>query len=267
MELKTNATDRKALVNALAEITGAEAKYMGPPSFSYTVDYYTVNRNCAVSFDDSADSEEVERLIEGLAERGFIDKEEKADELRIKVPMDTGDARWTRNLIFTLHAHQYLLNKVTRQNSFSISDSLVETLSENPVGENSPLRSTLFGDGGDWKGVAFGPGEVEFTFPVSEDPNKNRAYAELAAFMVSSAKRAERLPYAEQTPENEKYYLRSWLLRLGLTGEGGKASRKALLAGLTGHTAFRTPADAEKHKTRLAARKAAQAQRREPAEE
>ena len=74
--------------------------------------------------------------------------------------------------------------------------------------------------------------------------------------MVAQAREAKRVSAKEQKPENEKYYLRSWLLRLGLSGEGGKASRKALLAGLKGHTAFRTPADEEKHKARLLAEKA-----------
>lgn len=267
MEIKTNTQDRKALVKAVAEITGAEAKYDGPPSFSYTVDYFTIRRDSVISFDDRADSEEVEALIEGLASRGFIDQEDNADELLIGVPIDTSDMNALKNLMFTLHAKQYLLNRVTRRDSFAVSDSLVEALETTPPSDYEAFCGALSADTGALKGVVFEEGKVTFTFPVSDNPNKNRAYAELSAFMVARAKEATRVSPTEQKPENEKYYLRTWLLRLGFTGEGGKESRKALLEGLSGHTAFRTPADAEKHKARLAARKAAQAAPSEDTEE
>ncbi len=267
MELKTNTQDRKALVKAVAEITGAEAKYDGPPSFSYTVDYFTIGRDSVISFDDRADSEEVENLIEGLVQRGFIDRADEVDELEISVPIDTADMNALKNLVFTLHAKQYLLNRVTRRDTFAVSDSLVETLETNPPSDYEAFCAALSADTGDITGIVFGEDKVTFTFPVSENPNKNRAYAELSAFMVARAKEATRVSPTEQKPDNEKYYLRTWLLRLGLTGEGGKESRKALLGGLRGHTAFRTPADAEKHKARLAARKAAQTAPSEDAEE
>ena len=49
--------ERKALVDAIAAITGA--KYLGAPGFAYQVDYFTIDRTGAVTFDDRADSEEV----------------------------------------------------------------------------------------------------------------------------------------------------------------------------------------------------------------
>lgn len=57
-------------------------------------------------------------------------------------------------------------------------------------------------------------------------------------------------------------YLRIWLVQLGMAGVANKESRKALLAGLKGHTAFRTKEEAEKfsiaQKEKRAAVKAAQ---------
>ena len=60
MTLRYNLTgaDRKRLVNAISEITGVPAKYLGAPSFAYQVDYFTIDRNGGVTFDDRADSEE-----------------------------------------------------------------------------------------------------------------------------------------------------------------------------------------------------------------
>ena len=73
MELNYNCTgeSRKRLVNAISEITGVPAKYQGAPSFAYQVDYFTIDRNGGVTFDDRADSEEVERVLESIAAAGF----------------------------------------------------------------------------------------------------------------------------------------------------------------------------------------------------
>ena len=56
-------TERKKLVSAISQITGAEAKYLRMPSAAYRVDYFTIDKNGAVSFDDSADSVEIENLV------------------------------------------------------------------------------------------------------------------------------------------------------------------------------------------------------------
>ena len=73
MTLRYNLTgsDRKRLVSSISEITGASAKYLGAPSFAYQVDYFTIDRNGGVTFDDRADSEEIENLIETLDSQGF----------------------------------------------------------------------------------------------------------------------------------------------------------------------------------------------------
>lgn len=73
MELNYNCTgeSRKRLVTAISEITGVPAKYLGAPSFAYQVDYFTIDRNGGVTFDDRADSEEIENLIETLDSQGF----------------------------------------------------------------------------------------------------------------------------------------------------------------------------------------------------
>ena len=62
---------RKALVKAISRIMNAAAHYEGAPSFNYTVDYVTIEKDGTVSFDARADSDEIETLIDGLAEAGF----------------------------------------------------------------------------------------------------------------------------------------------------------------------------------------------------
>ena len=75
-------------------------------------------------------------------------------------------------------------------------------------------------------------------------------HAELAACMAKTAKEAKRVSPKATIEENEKYYMRVWLVRIGLGGKDGKDTRKVFLSRLKGHTAFRTEEDKEKWKER-----------------
>ena len=50
--------ERKRLVQTISDWLGVPAKYCGAPTFNYEVDYFTIDRNGSLSFDDRADSEE-----------------------------------------------------------------------------------------------------------------------------------------------------------------------------------------------------------------
>ena len=62
---------RKELAQTIANWIGCEVKYKGAPTFAYEVDYFTIDKNGALSFDDRADSEVIERLLEMLYDNGF----------------------------------------------------------------------------------------------------------------------------------------------------------------------------------------------------
>ena len=83
-ELRYNLTgnDRKQLVTVMAEILNCPAKYKGAPSFTYEVNYFTIDKNGTISFDDRADSEEIKKLIERLHEQGF-EAEPRFEDLRM----------------------------------------------------------------------------------------------------------------------------------------------------------------------------------------
>jgi hypothetical protein len=56
-----------------------------------------------------------------------------------------------------------------------------------------------------------------------------------------------------QEPENEKYFARAWLLRIGYNGADSKAERNLLLKHLKGHSAFPNDDAATRHKEKYAA--------------
>ena len=73
MEIRFNIekSQRKALALKIAELTGAEAKYMGVPSCAYAIDFFTLSKDSVLSFSDRSDTEFVETVLNGLAEAGY----------------------------------------------------------------------------------------------------------------------------------------------------------------------------------------------------
>ena len=251
MLIETTVDDRKKLVKAISDYTGEKVKYLGAPTFNYQIVIYTVDRDGKIITEEDISSEMEMREL--LIAKGFIEAD--ADTLEINVPIENLNGLNLKNLIFMLHSKQYLLNKVTGRKTFEISEELIQNLIEaEDIGKEDFLR--MFQESGGREsnlGIKFSNSKVTFLVPKSDDPDKNRAYIELAAKMVARASEAVRVSPKELKPENEKYYLRVWLLQLGFKGIGGKASRQALLKGLKGHTAFRTPEEEQRAKERLRA--------------
>lgn len=258
MRIETKTDNRRKMVQDIAEFTGEELHYVGPPTFSYTVGHLTIDRDSVIT----SETEEGEELLtQFLQEKGYL--EAPVDEVKIEIPADTGDGKFLQNLLAMIHARAYLLNRITRYETFAVSDSLMEKLEQLPA-ENAyeTFQTLLTGACEGLKGLTVEDGKVTFAFPLSPDSAKNKAYSELAAMIIKKAKEAKRVSATPVVEENEKYYLRIWLVQLGMAGAVNKEPRKALLSGLKGHTAFRTKEDAEKfsiaQKDKRAALKAAQ---------
>ena len=85
--------------------------------------------------------------------------------------------------------------------------------------------------------------------------------------MAQQAKEQKRIKPKETIEENEKYYMRIWLLRLGFGGADGKEVRNLLLKNLKGHSAFRTEENKQRWQAaRQSEREAARQQEQDMAE-
>lgn len=252
MRIETVCKNRKELVKSIGEFLGQKPKYVGPPSYAYKVEGYIIERDATVVSETEADGI---RLKAHLEEHGFVKPLQGLESLEVSVPLEDMEGAQLQNLIYMIRSKQYLLNRVVGKDHFSISDDFINILQTSLPETKGELLSLWDESSKAISGLCMENDKITFTFPSSENPDKNRAYVELAAMMVAHAREAKRISPKAQKPENEKYYLRVWLVRLGLDGKGAKASRKALLDGLKGHTAFRTQADADKHKARLLQRK------------
>lgn len=248
MEIRTTAQNRKDVVNAIREFTGEDSVYLGPPTFAYQVGIFTIDRAGMVTAE-----EEVQGLEEFLLEKGVIQRE--IPMMDVAVPLEEMTAEGMKNLIFLLHSKQYLLNRMVGSHSFTISEKLIGELEEQTPEDLEAFFTLLDKYEDKNRGFSANEEKITFSFPVQDLPEKNAALTELMANMVRHAKTAKRINPKLVMEENEKYYLRSWLLRIGFSGKVAKAKRKVLLEGLKGHTAFRTPQDEEKWKaTRSAAK-------------
>ena len=174
-------------------------------------------------------------------------------EVNVVVPAQELTAGQLRNIVYLAHAKQYLLNKVFGQEFWSIDDDLVQRLSDENPAECNDFLTIFEGFRSTCKGVSFDDGQVTLTYPKQEDADKNAALSKLMGNMVKSAAASKRVNPKTVIEDNEKYYLRSWLLRVGFDGADGKDGRRVLLEGLKGHTAFRTPDDEAKWKAARAA--------------
>lgn len=66
MTIDYKAENRKALVQAISEFTGAKAKYLGMPSAAYQIDYFTVTKEGTFL---QSEPEEVTEYSEALVRR------------------------------------------------------------------------------------------------------------------------------------------------------------------------------------------------------
>ncbi|MCC8013649.1 MAG: virulence protein [Eubacterium sp.] len=208
MRIKFNrtGTERKALVNTVSEITGARAVYKYMPTCAYEVDYFTIDREGTLIFDDTADSEEVENLLEQLEKRGFIAEEQKIENVgfTVSVPIENVNLTNLKNL---LSAKGKLIKK-----ALGIDELPIETNDES----------------------------ISFPwFSKMPDFDSVQAYSKLILLLCKMSKEQKRISPNETQTDNEKYAFRTFLLRLGFIGKEYKADRKILLKNLTGSSAFR----------------------------
>ena len=266
MTVTTNTTDRKALAKALAGKLGTTAKYMGPPTFGYQVGDYIVDR------DGNIEGEDFEALRDFLQSIGCFPEEETEpageqtepetetpdsgaqDQVSISVPADDLTPAQMKNLIFTLFTKQYLIGKMTGGDLLNIPDNLIARLMENTPETMEDFKALLDAAKEDGlTGFEFAEGKVTLTYAAHQDePERNMLYAMLTARILKAAKEATRVFPERQEPENEKYFARAWLLRIGYNGADSKAERNLLLKHLKGHSAFPNDEAAEKHKAKYA---------------
>ena len=155
MTIQTNLNDRKELARRLIPFNHNEKlRYTGTPAFAYEGRGFRILRSGDIECDD----ERQKPPSRFLQEAGILPKPEPAegtepempqepleqdetpesdalphpDRMEIKVPIDGMGGAQLRNLVFMLHAQQYLLNQAAGHENIHVPDRLVEDLKEEP---------------------------------------------------------------------------------------------------------------------------------------
>ena len=242
IEFNRTGAERKALVKAISEITGAEAVYKFMPTCAYEIDYFTVTKDGALEFDDRADSEEIENLLEQLAQKGFEgttsespDTAAESEAEEVSAETETSEHKPTQgeqcesiDLTITLPLESVAVGNLTK--ILEAKGNLIKkALGVDDLGFeiNEESKTICF----PWFG------EVSF--------DEAMAYTHFVTALCKMTKDAKRVTAKEKDVDNEKYAFRCFLLRLGFIGTEYKAERKILLRNLSGSSAFKAGRDGE----------------------
>lgn len=230
MEIRYNVTGtkRKELVKVISDATGARAEYKFMPTCNYEIDYFTVTKDGTLRFDDRADSEEVEQVLEAITAAGFEcetqDGEEQSSGEETKEAAEAADTAPQEEIVGLTVAIP--LDKVAVGNLTKLLDA-----------KGSLIKKAL---GVDALPIEIQEDRVEFPwFPELPDTDAVKAYTHFISALCEMSKNAKRVTVTEKAVDNEKYAFRCFLLRLGFIGSEYKAERKILLKNLSGSSAFK----------------------------
>lgn len=228
MTIYYNVQDRIPLVKAISEFTGADAVYMRTPTYAYQIDYFTVTREGNLEFDDRADSEEIEGLLEFLAGRGFI--AEVADTSATEQP-ETASEEVSATAVSAEHSEPVGLTV-----EVPLESTAVENLTKLLKAKGRLIRKALAVDK---LPIEVTDSTVKFPWFAECSTDECKAYTHFISALCELAANAKRVTAKEKETDNDKYAFRCFLLRLGFIGSEYKAERKILLRNLTGSSAFR----------------------------
>jgi len=265
-------TQRKLLAQAIGEWLHLEPHYDGVPRCTYSIGPVKVEKDAAIVTDDlkawttllpffqnhgwAAEEPEIERPAPEADSEAATERADDIDNMEISEPAPGMMVGSLLNLIHMLYSKQYLINRMTETGNLFISENLIDSLKEHMPEDMVVFQQRLtdFKARGELDGFGYSDDNVTLRYPFhAEQPIRWTTYGLLTDKIIKAAQSATRITAQVQEPENEKYFARSWLLRLGMGGADFKEERRILLGGLKGHTAFPNDAAATKHKEKYAA--------------
>ncbi len=242
---KVTGQERKAIAAVISEATGKEVKYLGPPTFSYEIGGWTIEKtgNIRSPETEPAELESIKPVLAALKDAGL-----KAEDDLSVILSATGHTGVTlRNLINLVSSKDNLLRKALNRQSETIPGVLVEALNAVPIETaedfmrvyNSGLEAGKYTSANDiWLGDL--PDNLWFSFyNATLDFDEVSSYIILSRKLNEQAKVQKHASNKQKEAENEKYALRCFLLRLGFIGDEYKSERKVLLSRLEGNGSWK----------------------------
>ena len=263
MEIKYNVSGerRKEMVKAVSEaLDGWSIEYLGAPTFSYQVGDFEITKDGTLVFSDRTDSKMVEDVLEALERAGFEFEEEH--------PINTSQFAGPYEMPWDEDCNQKETRDEEMAEAMEEQDRLFAEAANAPQAEEEPVSLSIsmpkdsFTDAAlenldhllESKGSlikkAFGIEETKYI--ATDDritfnwlhgeitPEKAKAAQDFIGKLCEMARTQKRVTAKAKAVDNEKYAFRCFLLRLGLIGAEYKATRKILMANLSGNASFKS---------------------------
>lgn len=212
--------DRKALVKAIADLTGDKAVYKFMPTCAYEIGDITVDKEGCVTCEDA---DKLERIIHSLIADGFTPEDTEEVESTDEETTAENDDEAT-GLTVSLPLDKLAVGNLT--NLLTAKESLI--------------KKAL---GIDDLGIEITEDTVSFPwFTEMPEPDAVKAYTHFIAALGKMSRDLKRISATEKEVDNEKYAFRCFLLRLGFIGNEYKAERKILLKNLSGNSSWKNGA-------------------------
>ncbi len=216
----------------------------------------------------------IQELVRQLRHRGAV--AEKSCGIHVHVNASPFDARTLRNLTNIMYCKEDLIYKalqvdVARERRYckKVEEDFLQKLNQKKPKTKEEL-SKIWYKGRDGREEhyhesryhclnlhsVFQKGTVEFRlFNSTTHAGKVKTYIQFCLAISAQALNQTCAGRTKTRSTNEKYTFRTWLLRLGMKGDEFKTARKFLLENLDGCIAWKDPAQAERQKERLKAKK------------
>ena len=217
--MNLNGTTRKALVTAIAEITGEQPIYRKVPTCNYDIGDITVTKDGCIVCPDGSD------ILAALAAAGFFPEESETDPV----------AEAEEPIGLTVSMPEEGFTEASLENLRKLVDAKANLITKALGTDRLDIRIT----------------DCKVLFPwwdKKPEPDEAQVYVAFLAALCKMAKDAKRVLAKETEVESEKYAFRCFLLRLGFIGNDSKAARKILLRNLSGNSAFRNKSEEDKFK-------------------
>ena len=224
-------SERKALLAVMREILQDTPKYMGPPTFSFEIGPYTIDRHGTLHCPDHLDSTQGAMLIRELERDGFIGE-------RIGEPAKPAEQQIIETPIKEIVTPT--LDNLDRLSVEMPRDGMTPTAMENLrrlVASKATLLKKALGT--DSLPITEHTDRIEFGwFRPTDDQTEIAAYYQLVQGLCELARTQKRVLAAERPVESDRFALRCMLLRIGFIGDAFKDSRRVLLRNLTGSSSY-----------------------------
>ena len=275
INFNVNGKERKALVQALSELTYSDPVYAGAPTFAYTVGDYTVDKNGVISYPDTVSMEAVALLVQKLSEKGFVSEQsedevsaesETADHIpeEASVPAEDAPALVTAEtpdvaLLAEEDAEagaadnpvdKTLEDADTKNDAADDDTRLTITIPRANLPDDALTRlkqivankGILFKNALQTETLPIIVTDEEISFPwftLTGMEGEATAYAQFITALCQMAREQKRILDKPYDGDNDRFAMRIFMVRLGMKGAEYALARKLMMRNLSGNSGWR----------------------------